>query len=188
MHKRAQIERKEAVKKQPLKRLIYQNWLVDLARNSSQVSLDEYSTNWLTDDSGDKRRELIERAVRSALETIPVEERELVERVHFMGESIPSIAKRSGHRVHRLEAMHLRALRGLKKALSGFAAEKLSIVAGQFRLCPLCNSRWRIEIDRVIDRKRPEETWREVIRIIYERFSIRVRTPQTIIGHRKYHS
>lgn len=188
MHQSAHKERKEAVKKQPLKRLIYQNWLVDLARNSSQVSLDEYSTDWLTDDSGEKRRALVERVVRSALETLPDEERELVERVHFMGESIPSIAKRSGHRVHKLEAMHRRAIMRLKKALSGFAASKLSIVSGRFPLCPLCNSRWRSEIDRVIDRKRPEDTWRKVIKVIDEHFSIKIRTPQTLIGHQKYHS
>ena len=54
--------------------------------------------------------------------------------------------------------------------------------------CIICRSEHRREIDRVIASREEAETWRPVIRKIRERFGLKITTPQTLIGHEKYHT
>ena len=48
-------------------------------------------------------------------------------------------------------------------------------------------SQVRDEIDRMISQRDPKRSWRSVLIRLREDFGIRVRSPQTLIGHKKYH-
>ena len=53
--------------------------------------------------------------------------------------------------------------------------------------CELCNSPYRPQIDLLIEHKEDSQTWREVISEIRVKYGVTIKTPQTLIGHKKYH-
>jgi hypothetical protein len=104
-----------------------------------------------------------------------------------MGETYQQIADKSGRRIHSLEALHKRALKKLRKILAPLVAREYGVKTKPFNSCVLCCSPLRAEIDVLIAARPPEKTWRQVIRILEEKYRIIIITPQTIIGHQKYH-
>ncbi|MEW5795268.1 MAG: sigma-70 family RNA polymerase sigma factor [Candidatus Zixiibacteriota bacterium] len=185
-------------------RIIYQNWIAELGRDPS-VQADDSAVPWpdildpdneaaeilsgsdTPDDAEGSRRELIRSAVRAAIETLSDDEREIVEQVHFMGRTIREIAERSGRSGHRLEAMHQRALRKLRRKLAPLVAKLFGVASASQFECPICQSPHREEIDHIIRERNPDQTWRPVLRRIRDRFGLRLTTPQILIGHEKYH-
>ena len=118
---------------------------------------------------------------------MPSDEREIVERFHFIGQTYRQMSEGSGRSIHKLEAIHKRALRKLKKELSGFVNATFGIVLSDARPCPLCRSPERAKIDILIRNRPRKSTWREIIGELKEHYGIIIRTPQTLIGHEKYH-
>jgi len=111
----------------PSSRIIYQNWIAELGRDPSTSFRQEvpaYGNNAVpaTDGTAD-RSELIHREVRAALGELSEDERELVEQVDFMGRFCSEIAASTGRSEHRLEALHRRALRKLKRRLAPLVKE-----------------------------------------------------------------
>jgi len=173
-------------------RLTYQNWIVELGFDPL---LGQESEEPVGGDGGaagafehDDRVARIREAVQVALTRLSEDEREMIERLHFMGQTIPELARSSGRARHKLEAMYTRAVRQLRRELSPLVREMYGLESGGTRDCPICASPHRAAIDRIIAARDPTATWRPVIQEIRRRFGIKLRAPQVLIGHYKYHS
>ena len=158
-------------------KVIYQNWMVDIARNGG------FSDNTINSETAEK----IILEVRRALKKLMPAEREFIERFYFGGESYPEIAEKMGRRPSRIEGLHNRAVNRLKKELVGFVRRQFGIKIKLTDKCPICNSPHRDEIDLLINDKKHAETWKQVIRILKSKYNIIIKTPQILIGHQKYH-
>ena len=177
----------------PSSRIVYQNWIADLGRDPS-VSVSPGSAGFVESGTAETvngpeidRLEYLQRAVRSALAGLSEDERELIEQIHFMGRSCAEIAALTGRTEHRLEALHGRALRKLRRKLAPLVRELFGIDTLAATDCPICLSLHRQVIDRMIRERDPRLTWRPVMKQIEAETGIRISTPQTLIGHEKYH-
>ena len=133
------------------------------------------------------RQKKIAAAVRQAVATLTVRERFVIEKRYFEGAAFALIAAELGKSEAAVVNLHRRALRRLQKLLADFARDHYGITTVS-KCCCICNSSHRAEIDEIIRAKKPEEPYRVVIAEIKARFGIRIKSPQTIIGHLKYHS
>jgi len=177
-------------------RITYQNWIADLGRDPSQpLNLEETSRpipvgagdfEALNDPEPERRRRIRE-AVALALSKLSDNERELIEQFHYMGRSYREIAERSGRTIHRLEALHQRALKKLRTALAPLVKQLYGLGVSTDPDCPICTSPHRATIDRLIQERNRSDTWRPMICMLKSRFGIPITTPQTLIGHEKYH-
>ncbi len=184
-------------------RIVYQNWIVDLghdpdlAPEAAGSGLDVISLDDLIRQAGDvardarpeasARRDEIIRAVREALEKLGEDEREFIERFYFVGQSYRRIAEKSGRAIYKLEAVHKRALKRLRKELRPTVERLFQLRPQACRRCVICRSPYREQIDELIRNKEPTATWRGVMREIYHRYGLKITTPQILIGHQKYH-
>ena len=185
-------------------RIVYQNWIADLGHDPDRLRrisgrrpfpapAGAEGENWLsTDSEGDdqkagERTEMIRNLVGAAVEKLGENEREFVERYYFMGQSYAEIAGKSGRAIHRLEALHQRALRKLRRELSPSVAKLFGIAQATAPVCPICCSPDRNAIERIIAERDPTATWRPVMTRIRKEFGLVITTPQTLIGHEKYH-
>jgi hypothetical protein len=177
-------------------RVTYQNWIVDLGRDpaqaldayeiSSRVTAVDGSSETKTDSESERQR-LIREVVESALSKLSDNERELIEQYHFMGRSYQEIAERSGRTIHRLESLHQRTLKKLRSALAPLVKQLYGLGVSTDPDCPICSSPHRPEIDLLIRERERFDTWRPLMRVLKDRFGITITTPQTLIGHEKYH-
>ena len=138
-------------------------------------------------DAEQQRRERIINAVQEALEELDPTERLIVEKHHFQGETLVDIARQLDRKAGAVVNSHRRALRTLRKHLSRFAATEFGI-NGEAPKCPICNCPEREAVDALIAAKRPEEPYGLLMRQLRKQFGLEIRSPQTIIGHQKYHS
>jgi hypothetical protein len=178
-------------------RIVYQDWIVQLGHDPDLFPENprdnaEGETEGISSfASASHVSEEIEQAVASGMQALTEDEREFIARFHFMGESYQEIAERSGRIPHKLEALHRRALRKLKLALTEFASKRYQLMLDdsreRSRNCAICQSNSRQEINHLINQKHPHETWRPIIRQLREQYGISIRSPQVLIGHQKYH-
>lgn len=177
-------------------RILLQNWIVDLGFDPRQGSLpwpDGGSDNGPSEstnpsgDPADDNTGRIRQEVEAALKQLPEEERELIERFHFMGQSYRELSERSGRAEYRLESIHRRGLRRLRRLLAPLVKELYGLSDNSSTSCPLCQSPRRAEIDRLILLKPESDTWRPTMMKLREVFGIAVRSPQMIMGHKRYH-
>ena len=185
-------------------RILYQNWIVELGHDPGSMSDDttqipadrlfesiEEFTNILVAHeefpTGDSCRERIIMVVREAMDQLDESEKEFVFLFHFMGRSYREIAEDSGRSIGRLESLHRRALKRLKSLLAGFVSREFGLKREKVNSCPICNSPHREEIELLISAKKKRDTWRETIRLIRENYNLKIKTPQTLIGHFKFH-
>ncbi|MCH7948818.1 MAG: sigma-70 family RNA polymerase sigma factor [candidate division Zixibacteria bacterium] len=166
----------------PGSRVIYQNWIVELGLDPLKIK------NFfdIIETSSEKSAE-IDRQVRAAMESLSEDEMEFVIRFYFMGQGYNEISAKSGRANHKLEALHKRAIRKLKNRLQPFVKKSFGIKLKKGRACLICDSPERAKIDRIILKKKAEETWSPVMKRIFDQFGIKIKSPQTLIGHRKYH-
>lgn len=168
-------------------RLIFLNWVAEsglAAEKSAHFPFDnEISVR------EEKRVEIIRLRVSEALERLGEEEKEFVERFYYIGQGYREISEKSGRPVYKLEAVHKRALRKLRKELAPLVRElyQLEVEGRDGNSCPLCRSPFRKEIDRLISGRDRQGTWRPVIQVLKERYGIIIKTPQILVGHEKYH-
>jgi len=158
-------------------KFIYQNYLVDIA----------LETGFPGDAGKSETSFRIIAAVEQALDKLDPAERELICRYYFDGQSGKRVAEAVGKRLALFEAMRLRVLKKLKKHLAAFVKAEFNIDVSLSKNCVLCDSPRRDEIDLLIASKKPDETWKRIIRILKEDFNIRITAPQILIGHQKYH-
>lgn len=162
----------------PSNRIVYQDWIVELGRDPGRV---------LAAEDGEGNRAIIEAAVESAIRKLTEDEREFIQRFYYMGQTYREISESSGRALYRLEALHRRAVRRLRKELAPLVAELYGLENKKRPDCVICRSEHCEKINRLISARKESETWRPVIRRIRERFGLKITTPQTLIGHQKYH-
>lgn len=129
----------------------------------------------------------VDREVRRAIESLTEEEMEFVIRFYFMGQSYREIAEKSGRPVHKLEALHNRAIKKLKSLLKSFVKQRYGVNITLGKPCPLCESNHREAIDKIIKRRKKNATWKLVIRELNKRYGFKIKAPSLLIGHEKYH-
>jgi hypothetical protein len=166
-------------------RVVYVNWIADLGHDPGNLPVDGLPESENPADT--ERRKQVRRAVSDALKQLSDDEREFVERYYFMGRSYREISELSGRVSHRLEALHGRALKKLQKELTPLVKQLYGLIPATNNDCPICASSSRAEIDRLIESRDRAGTWRPVMQQIRDEFKIGIVTPQTLIGHEKYH-
>ncbi|MFH1687726.1 MAG: sigma-70 family RNA polymerase sigma factor [bacterium] len=182
-----------------LSRVVYQNWIVDLGVDPdkrSELGGEEVwpetsgpaaVSNGFLSGGDDERGRQIRQAVRESLKRLDDQEREFVVHFYFMGESYQSLSDRSGRAVHKLEAIHRRAIRKLRRHLAWLVDELFGLSISASTPCPVCKSPHRPELDRLIAGRDRRQTWRPVLKELRLRFGMSIRSPQVLIGHEKYH-
>ncbi|HUV31921.1 MAG TPA: hypothetical protein VMY05_12660 [Acidobacteriota bacterium] len=174
-------------------RVIYQNWIADTGRgrrrdrSGSRSGLDDRTLTPAQAAADRERRDLIGREVARALLALTDDEREFIERFYFAGQSYASVRESSGRDVHKLEALHKRALRKLRKELAPLVARLYHLHRAPEADCVICNSPFRPQIDLLIRYRDKSGTWKDIIGTLRSRYGIRIGTPQILIGHEKYH-
>jgi RNA polymerase sigma factor (sigma-70 family) len=134
-----------------------------------------------------EREELIDRQVRAAVEKLLPTEKQFVELFYFQVRSYQEIAGIMKKKTHKLQRLHQRALSKLRILLADFVEEQFKLKLRKETNCVICKSPFRKELDELIRGKEEEETYSRLIRVFRRKYGINVRTPQTIIGHRKKH-
>jgi hypothetical protein len=163
-------------------RIVYQNWIVDLGHDPGLLP-----GQGSEPIANNPRAVRIEAEVCAALESLTSDEREFIVRFFFMGESYRVIAEQSGRAIHKLEALHKRCLRKLRSHLAAFVDTEFGLVRCGRRSCPICRSPRRGQIDCMVVERDRSATWRPVMKRLREEFAIDIKSPQTLIGHEKYH-
>jgi hypothetical protein len=163
------------------RKIVYQNWIADIGFELGRTWLEQSPS-----EPSEPNPEIIE-AVREAIDMLSPIEREFVDRYYFRGQTYMQIAVDLAKKPSRIEGIHRRAMGKLKKQLAAFAEEKFGIETQVGADCVICNSPFRKEIDAMINAKKEEETWKNIISILKARYGIEIKTPQVLIGHKKYH-
>ncbi len=158
------------------RKIINQNWIY--LRDSRPI--------WKKGDSS-PRQKRIRQAVHRELEKLPFHEKEFIELYWFQGRSICEIAALLGKKPYKLECLNRRIQRKLKSRLMDFVNSEFGLDITKSSRCIICNHADRKEIDILLKSKAPEETFKRIIKILKNEYGIKIRTPQIIIGHIKYH-
>jgi len=161
-------------------RIVYQDWIVSLGGDPS-LTWEERSRE------GGTNNQTIIRAVNQVLESLTEEESGFVRCYYFQGMSYQAIGDLTGRARYRLELLHNRALKKLRKRLAATLGGKYHIPLPGDGECPLCRHPRKTEINTLIQTKGTEETWRRIISTLRGEFGIRMVTPQQLKGHQKYH-
>ena len=164
-----------------LKRLIYQEWIVELGFDPYQIA------NIFNLIDKPPYNQKIIGAVRKAMTKLTPLESEFIERFYFCGETVPQIAVKLNTEKKRIKCLHRLSARKLRKYLAAFVKEEFDITVVIGTECILCKSPHRAAIDKMIKSKKKEETWKKINRILKEKYQIKITTPQILIGHQKYH-
>lgn len=164
-----------------MKRVIYKNWIFDagLDPNPDEPA---YEPDYPLEPN-----QKVTMAVRLAILQLRKIERTVVTRFYFDGRSYRRIAVDLGLSVKRIQAIHCRAVKKLKRNLAGFVAREFGVSVEKEKDCVICRSRYRNEIDRLIHRKKREETWKKVIKILKTDYGIIIRSPLILIRHQRCH-
>ena len=176
------------------RRLIYQNWIVDLGfdpSNRATIPSDPWVMSRVDiteiDREQVKRTENLRKRVTESIERLDQIEREFIRLYYYLGFSYKQISYMTGRQTHKLEALHKRSLNRLRLLLSTYAEDKYGIKSKPQTNCPVCSSNERDQIDEIIESRDKTETWKPVMRKIREQCGLHLRSPQILIGHEKYH-
>ncbi len=162
-------------------KIIYQNWIVDIGVDPGQSGKLQIQSDLIKPDKQ------VVSAVRKALEQLESHEQDFIESYYFQGKTYREIAQLQNRRISRIEGLHRRSLAKLKKYLARFVKERFDIDAEIGRDCIICYSPHKEKIDKLIKNKKKQETWKNIIKILKEKYQIQIKTPQVLIGHQKYH-
>lgn len=187
------------------KKIIYRNWLADvgfdpregipprvipeipiftpLGREAREVTEEQVFGT----PEEQRRASYIREQVAIALAQLTDDEREFVERYYLSGQTYREISQKSGRACYKLEALHRRAVRRLRKLLGRLAHEIFEIKGNKVSGCPICESKHRAEIDELILERDREGSWKAVALEIRQKFGVEVYSAMTLIGHEKYH-
>ena len=135
-----------------------------------------------------QRRERICEAVRKEISQLSESEREFMELYWFQGESTLEIARFVDRKPYNLENLNRRIMRKLKNRLAEFAEEEFGLRLGNKSKCVICCHPEIEKINLQLRSRRQHETYRRLIRLLKTDYGIHIKTPQTIIGHLKYHT
>jgi RNA polymerase sigma factor (sigma-70 family) len=168
-------------------RIRYLGWLTELCGRLDQEIEQRILGSSVDSEEDRKRQESINREVRKAVQKLRPLERQFVELFYFDFRSYQQIAGIMKKKIYKLERLHQRALGKLRIVLSYFVKEQFKLEPLQKTDCVICNSPFRKELDELIRSKKDEETYARLIKTFRQKYGINVKTPQTIIGHRRKH-
>jgi len=163
------------------KKVVYQNWIVELGFDPAKFCYKEFD---ITDS---EKTDKAVKAVRESLDKLNDDEKEIIIHYHFMGQSYAEISEKSNREIFKLASLHNRALKKLKKKLSKFVENNYGIKSDSDIVCPICNHGRKTEINEIIFRRDRTKTWKPVLNILKDKYSIILKSPQILIGHEKYH-
>lgn len=161
-------------------RVIFLDWIEALGR-------DPVSTGEEIDSEPGGYNTLIITAVNQALNSLARDEAFLIRALYMQGMEFREISEITGRAVRRLDALHQRALKKLKRRLYEILKGKFNIPSPHDPACPLCNHPEAAEINRLVRTKTGRETWRRIMKILDDRYDLKLTTPQWLVGHQKYH-
>jgi hypothetical protein len=164
-------------------RIRYLNWATELYGCPD----DEIETKILQNLSGSEVNESINREVRKAVQKLSFEEKQFIQLFYFEFRSYQEIAGISKRKMYRLERIHQRALGKLRIILADFVKKHFDLNVPEKTNCIICNSPFRLELDKLIRAKKEHETYSRLIKVFRQKYGLVIRTPQVIIGHRKKH-
>jgi len=168
-------------------RIRYLNRVVELCGRLDQEIEQRILGSCSQSKERSEREELIGGEVRKAVQKLSPTERMFVELFYFEFRSYREIAGIMKKKTYKLERLHQRALGKLRIVLSDFVKEQFKFELPQKTDCLICNSRFREELDELIRSKKDEETYARLIKTFRQKYGIKVKTPQTIIGHERKH-
>jgi hypothetical protein len=160
-------------------RIIYRNWAADLSGAALATEPLEIADL--------NRSDQIAQSVRAAIEKLDPVERELIERYYLRFEEFAAIADSLKIARYRLETVHARAIKKLRRELGGFVESAFGLSAARAHNCCICNSIHRAAIEQAIAVRDPRRPWRILIQQLRDQFGLRIRNYQTIISHQRYH-
>jgi RNA polymerase sigma factor (sigma-70 family) len=123
--------------------------------------------------------------VRRAIRRLGDDEREIIERFYYMGQSYGVIANALHREAAWVERRHRLALRRLRRMLEPWV--RTGDPASLEESCRICQSAHRDAIDDVIRTKTVEESYRRVLKILRGQFGIRLNHPHLVIRHQNFH-
>ena len=185
------------------KRVIYQNWLVEIGYDPKlggphkteieQISIDElFESGFDIEQKLDTRKQVertdfIRTAVQDALGKLTEEEREFIIRFHFMGEKYIEISEKTERELYSLVAFNDQIIKKLKKHLRKFVQAEFKIGPEKEPTCPICLSPHKNDINKILQNRDKKLTWKHVMLKIEKQFGLQIKFPQILIGHEKYH-
>jgi len=168
-----------------VRKVIFEDWIVELGRDPATPP--PAPTGDGNESAHSERTGRIIEQVRAALDRLPETDREFLERFYFMGQGYRQLADTSGRSLRKLEALHRRAVRRLRRELRSFVRAEFGLDSSRPPACPICRSPARAAIDRLIAGRDQTATWRPIIRELRQTYEIEITTPQILIGHEQYH-
>ncbi|MCK5126362.1 MAG: hypothetical protein KAR42_08910 [candidate division Zixibacteria bacterium] len=159
-------------------RLIYQNWIVELGYDPVLGRQDSSQANY--------NPELIS-AVSTAMFSLNESESDFIRSFYLQGLTYRQISSITGKDIYRLEAIHHRAVLKLRTRLADYLRKRNLVELSHDKKCPICAHEKAKDINILITRKDKRETWRKIIKTLADEYSIKITTPQMLIGHAKYH-
>ena len=170
------------------RKIVYQNWIAEDGVGPAR-SRPYYMSS--AEEEAAERNEAALRSVRAAVGvavgSLDDQERFLIIRVHFLGQSIRQISAETNRSGHKLRALHRRAVKKLRRRLATFVQDRYEVSVEQHAGCIICRSPDRYDIDAMLRERDRSKSLKPVITRLRKHFSIIVSTPQIIIGHEKYH-
>jgi rubrerythrin len=183
------------------KKIVYRSWVVESAyhggneeEGQTELSIGrrpirppEHVKLRVAETVEDLALTRLREQVGAAVAQLNEEERELIERFYYAGDSYFEIARALHVSPRRLEAVHRRALKRLKKILAPLVRSYYGLTKDAPSGCPICESEHRGTIDELIGDRDRTRSWKPVMREIRDRCGVRIKSPMTLIGHEKYH-
>lgn len=161
-------------------RIIYQDWIVELG-------YDPASGPPPAKPGSDKCRTRIIDAVTQAVDSLEQDEADFIRRFHYQGMGYREISRLTGRAIYRLEVLHQRALRKLKVRLPALLEGCCNLPTDPISDCPICAHPALDTINALILSKKEKETWKRIIQTLKNKYGLIIKTPQRLIGHKKYH-
>jgi len=114
----------------------------------------------------------IEKEIRRALQKLTEMEGEIVERFYFLGQKWGEIAAALQLSEFRVQTVLLKARRKLKNFLAPFVCKKYRVIVKE-PSCPVCLSKKRKKIEKLLKTKTKEEGWKRILHQLKEKYQIR---------------
>jgi hypothetical protein len=158
-----------------------------------------------------KKELQLEKEVHQALNRLNLLERKFIQYFYFECLSYEKIAELLNKKRYKLQRIHRRSLNKLKIILKDFVQERFtpqavsvqrrdknfcdsekpaSVNHASARLdrnCILCHCRFKEEINLLIQNKTKDQTWKPLMKLLKEKYNLKINTPQVLIGHQKNH-
>ena len=129
----------------------------------------------------------LEEKVAKALDKLDNVEREFIRCFYFDCLSYNQTSQILNKTKDRLERIHRSALEKLKTCLKDYVSQRYKIKVPSVKKCLICSHPSRKELEELIRAKKPEETWKKILRAFKEKYNLEIKTPQILINHQKKH-